>query len=143
LLRRGSLLYWLAFSLLSGLAFTAWDLYLDPQMVAQELWRWQTPGGYFGIPWQNYLGWVVTSSLLTLLIRPAPLPRLPLLAIYGITWLFQAIGLGLFWGQPGPALAGFAGMGIFALSAGWTVRHEWKPFFGQLLPTFPAQSPTR
>ena len=30
-------------SLVSGLAFTAWDLFLDPQMVAWGVWQWETP----------------------------------------------------------------------------------------------------
>jgi hypothetical protein len=31
--------------------------------------------------------------------------------IYAITWLMETVGLGVFWGQPRPALAGFLGMG--------------------------------
>lgn len=118
--------YWLLFAAVSGAAFTAWDLYLDPQMVARGLWAWEPTSGatYFGIPWANYLGWWLTSSLLTLLIRPRQLPILPLLAIYAVTWIFQAIGLGLFWGQPGPALAGFAGMGLFTVLAFISTRIE-------------------
>jgi putative membrane protein len=117
--------YPLLFAALSGLAFTAWDLYLDPQMVWRGLWQWQSAGGYFGIPWSNYLGWWVASSLLTLIIRPRNLPVAPLLMIYTLTWLFQAIGLGVFWGQAEPALTGFAGMGLFALWAWRAVKAEW------------------
>ncbi|MBN2550249.1 MAG: carotenoid biosynthesis protein [Anaerolineales bacterium] len=109
--------YPLVFALVSGLAFTAWDLYLDPQMVSRGMWFWKEPGGYFGIPWANYLGWWFSASLLTLLARPPVPPREPLLLIYTLTWLFQAIGLGFFWGQTGPAIAGLAGMGVFALAA--------------------------
>jgi putative membrane protein len=100
---------------LAGLAFTAWDLYLDPQMVARHLWVWDRPGGYFGIPWVNFLGWWMAATLLTLLIRPDRLPRMRLIVIYSLTWAFQAVGLGIFWGQPGPAAAGFAGMGVFVV----------------------------
>jgi len=112
--------YRLRFAALSGLAFAAWDLYLDPQMVARGLWLWDEPGGYFGIPWLNYLGWWCSATLLTLIVMPGTheLPRLRLMIIYSLTWLFQVVGLGLFWGQPGPALCGFAGMGIFAIF-GW------------------------
>ena len=112
---------------LSGLVFTAWDLYLDPQMVLKGLWVWHEPSGYFGIPWSNYLGWWATASLLTLILlelRLLPInapdhsyARRPLLVIYSITWVFQVVALGVFWEQPGPALAGFAGMGVFALWA--------------------------
>ncbi len=107
------------FALLAGLAFTAWDLYLDPQMTARGLWVWQTPGAYFGIPWTNFAGWWLSSSLATLLVRPDNLPWRPLAVIYALTWAFQAVGLGFFWGQPGPAAAGFAGMGLFV---GWAWR---------------------
>lgn len=109
----------LIMAILSGAAFTAWDLYLDPQMVAKNLWLWDQAGGYFGIPWQNYLGWWGVSSLLTLILRPHNLPHRPLLLIYALTWLFQAVGLGLFWGQPWPALVGFIAMGAFICPLLW------------------------
>jgi putative membrane protein len=112
-------------AILTGAAFTAWDLYLDPQMVAHKLWLWDNPGGYFGIPWVNFLGWWLTSTLLTLLIRPSQLPHLRLMAIYVLTWIFQAIGLGIFWGMPGPALAGFLVMGAFFAWAGYREAKAW------------------
>lgn len=105
------------FAGIAGLAFTVWDFYLDPQMVAYGLWIWETPGGYFGIPWVNFAGWWLTSAVLTWIIHPRHLSRPPLLTIYTITWAFQAIGLGLFWGQPGPALVGFFGMGVFVFGS--------------------------
>jgi putative membrane protein len=103
------------FVVLSALAFTAWDLFLDPQMVAWGYWVWEQPGGYFGIPWVNYFGWFVSSALITLAVRPQQPPVAPLLAIYAITWFLQTIGLGLFWNMPGPALVGFVGMGLFVV----------------------------
>ncbi len=104
---------------LGGLAFTAWDLYLDPQMVAFGLWTWEETGGYFGIPWQNFAGWWVTSGLLLMLIPAHRLPFAPLVFIYGTIWLFQALGLGVFWGQPGPAVVGFVVMGGLLWVAEW------------------------
>ena len=105
------------FVFVSALAFTAWDLFLDPQMVAWGYWEWERPGVYFGIPLTNYLGWFVCAALLTLLVRPAYNPSLPLLVIYIITWALQSIGLAVFWGMPGPALAGFIGMGVIIFLA--------------------------
>jgi putative membrane protein len=107
----------IAFIAISALAFTAWDLFLDPQMVAWDFWRWAQPGGYFGIPWTNYLGWLLVSGLMTALVRPKNLPIVPLTAIYILTWLLQTIGQLFFWGLPGPALVGFLGMGLFILLA--------------------------
>jgi putative membrane protein len=104
--------------LLAGLALTAWDLFLDPQMVAWGLWVWDNPSGYFGIPWSNYLGWLGTAVLLTALIRPKNLPARPLLIIYTITWFLETFGLLFFWGLVGPAIVGGIVMGLFVW-LGW------------------------
>lgn len=105
------------YSLISALAFTAWDLFLDPQMVGWNFWEWEIPGQYFGIPLINYFGWLLVSALLTLAANPKDLPLLPLALVYTLTWFLQTIGQGVFWGQPGPAAFGFAGMGIFVFLA--------------------------
>ncbi len=105
------------FVFVSALAFTAWDLFLDPQMAAWGFWIWEQPGPYFGIPWVNYLGWLLVSALVTALARPRDLPLAPLVAVYAITWLLQTIGQGFFWSQPGPAICGFLGMGGMLLWA--------------------------
>lgn len=109
------------FVVLSALALTAWDLLLDPQMVAWNLWVWQEPGGYFGIPWLNFWGWFMTAVIVTLLVRPERLPVRPLLVIYTITWFLEVVGLALFWGMPGPALVGGLGMMLFVY-IGWRYR---------------------
>lgn len=109
-----------AFWLLSGLAITAWDLFLDPQMVGWGLWVWERKGGYFGIPWVNFLGWTLAGAAMTAVVsmlRPAPLPAAPLLAIYVLTWVLETVGLGVIWRRPGPALCGFLGMGGMVLWA--------------------------
>ncbi len=106
-----------AFILVSALAFTVWDLFLDPQMAAWGFWVWERPGGYFGIPWANYFGWLLASALLTALARPTDLPLRPLLLIYAITWALESIGLIVFWGLPGPGVVGFMVMGGMLLAA--------------------------
>ena len=109
----------------SALAFTAWDLFLDPQMVAWGLWRWSPPAGhrprYFGIPWINYAGWFAVSAVITGLLYPAAtaaadLPRDPLILIYGITWFLELFGQLFFWSLRGPAVAGGIGMGLCLLA---------------------------
>ncbi len=107
----------LRFVLISAGAFTAWDLFLDPQMVAWGYWQWTVAGGYFGIPWLNFIGWFLAATLITLVARPMALPQGTLLLIYGSTWLLQSIGQALFWAMPGPALVGFLVMGSFVLLA--------------------------
>lgn len=114
----------LAFAVMSAAAFTAWDLFLDPQMVSWNLWVWASRGArsgkrkmphYFGIPWTNYAGWFAVSLAITLALGPqaqlAQLPVSPLLLIYGLTWALEAFGLLAFWRMPGPALVGTLGMG--------------------------------
>ncbi len=101
------------FVVVSAAAFTAWDLFLDPQMVGWGYWVWVAPGGYFGIPWVNFGGWFLGATLLTLIIRPQTLPDMRLIMVYAVTWFLQTVGQFFFWGMPGPALAGGMGMGIF------------------------------
>ena len=106
-----------AFVGLSALAMTAWDLFLDPMMVAWGMWVWDDPGGYFGIPWINYLGWLLVSALVTILIHPGKLPVAPLLIIYNIIWLLKSAGLDFFWGILGPAIVGSFFMGSLTILA--------------------------
>ncbi len=42
-------------------ALTAWDLFLDPQMVGEGYWGWQRRGRYRGIPASNFVGWFLTA----------------------------------------------------------------------------------
>jgi putative membrane protein len=113
-----------SFIIISALAFTAWDLFLDPQMVGWDFWRWEVPGQYYGIPLSNYLGWFLVSALLTYISNPKDLPSGPLSLVYILTWVLQTLGQGIFWSQPGPALYGFAGSGIFILFAYIRSRNE-------------------
>lgn len=103
-------------------AMTAWDLFLDPQMVGWEFWVWANPGqfSYFGIPWLNYFGWFIGSALITAVFYPFQFQTLsatsqkPLWLIYALTCFFETFGLLLFWQLPGPALIGGLVMGYFA-----------------------------
>jgi uncharacterized membrane protein len=51
----------LAVAALGGAIMTAWDLSLDPLMVASNHWVWEVKGSYFGVPLQNYWGWWLTA----------------------------------------------------------------------------------
>ncbi len=112
---------WL-FVALSILAFVAWDLFLDPQMVTWDFWRWAQPSGYFGIPWSNYAGWALAALVMTLIVRPPEKPLRLLLVIYGLTWFFETFGLLFFWNLVGPALIGSVIMGGFLIGALWKMR---------------------
>lgn len=95
----------------AALAFTAWDLFLDPQMVAWNAWVWAVPGVYFGIPLLNFAGWLLVAFCVSLLLAPGSLPLAPLIMIYTVTCVLQTIGQLLFWQLAGPGVAGLAGMG--------------------------------
>jgi len=115
-----------AYIAVSAAAITAWDLFLDPQMVAWNFWQWDNPAGYFGIPWVNYAGWYFTGIVVTLLVRPYRfnLPVFPLLLIYGTVWFLQTIGQAIFWGQPGPAIVGSVVMGSLLAAAAYRYQQN-------------------
>jgi uncharacterized membrane protein len=112
---------------LSAMAVSAWDLLMDPLMVADGNWVWQVKGDYFGIPVHNYVGWLATTFCIYLVYRmvavrlvacpwednPIWFQDLPVWA-YVATWLGIA-AVAVEKGMPGVALAGFFGMGSFAL----------------------------
>ena len=57
-------------SLLTGLVMTSWDLSNDPLMADQiKAWVWVDGGPYFGIPIQNFYGWIVVSIVICFLYR--------------------------------------------------------------------------
>jgi putative membrane protein len=117
----------LTFVAVSAAGLTAWDLFLDPQMVGWNFWVWENPGLYFGIPLINYGGWLLVSGLVTLLVNPPELPPLPLVLVYAAVWFLQSVGQAVFWGQPGPALFGSLGMGGFMLIAWWRYQSAHPP----------------
>ncbi len=111
------------FILVSALTLVAWDLLLDPQMVHWDLWQWQSPGLYFGIPLSNYAGWFLVAVIVTWLVRPRDLPLVPLLIVFTATWFLEVFGLAFFWGMPGPAIVGGLAMGVFVW-LGWRTVAE-------------------
>jgi putative membrane protein len=50
---------------LGALLLTSWDFVLDPAMSQTSLpfWYWHQPGAFFGMPYQNFAGWMGTGSL--------------------------------------------------------------------------------
>jgi len=45
----------------AGMVMTAWDVVLDPAYVKAGAWVWEDGGPYFGVPRQNFLGWMLTT----------------------------------------------------------------------------------
>jgi uncharacterized membrane protein len=115
---------------LAALALTAWDVFLDPQMVRAGLWTWARHGEYVGIPLENYAGWLLTALILfygfSRLNGSQSNSRadvgltwfavLPVLS-YAWTWFGSSIVNVFWWGQPVVGLAGCVAMGVFAVPA--------------------------
>ncbi len=48
--------------LIAAVAMTAWDLAMDPVWAnIDHAWVWLEGGGYFGVPFSNYFGWLLTT----------------------------------------------------------------------------------
>jgi lycopene beta-cyclase len=110
--------------LLAPLALVAWDLGLDPLMVAQGFWSWQPEGPYYTVPLSNFLGWYLAGlALVYLLMRLEPKlaheeglePRI----VYTAQTFLMSVGLATF-GMPLAALVTFLAMGAISLRA-------WQP----------------
>lgn len=52
-----------AMALVAAMVMTAWDTVMDPGMSASGNWVWEQGGPYFGVPLQNYAGWVLTTFI--------------------------------------------------------------------------------
>ena len=115
-----------------GLAMAAWDVIMDPIMVAGGNWVWDVKGAYFGIPLQNFWGWwltVFTTFLLYLWLfgkgaKPgdAKFDRLAL-----ASYLFTAFGIvaaALVTGAGALALIGFFTMIPWAVAGGMKMLSE-------------------
>ncbi|MEV6280547.1 carotenoid biosynthesis protein [Nocardia sp. NPDC051832] len=108
-----------------------WDLFLDPQMVADGQWRWCDTGsglpGLEQIPLTNYAGWfgvgVVMASLLVgwerISARWADPGRAASVAVpvavFLWTWLGSALAHAVFLGLPASAGYGAVGMGLLGI----------------------------
>jgi len=113
-----------ATALTGGIALAAWDLFLDPQMVAQGNWTWadSTPAlpGVPGVPLTDYAGWLLISVLMTAALDrclPIPFPprKLAPAAVLAWTWLGSAVGNLMFFDRPWVALYGGLAMGTVTL----------------------------
>ncbi len=112
---------------LGAVALTAWDLFLDPQMVGEGYWTWPDGGAYRGIPLGNYAGWLLTSAAVMLLLeRLLPPARASRAAVaqYAVVAVMQTVGFAAFFGDAVVAAVGGAAMLPIAAAAVLRVRRS-------------------
>ncbi|MEO3775655.1 carotenoid biosynthesis protein [Micromonospora sp. B11E3] len=112
---------------LAAVGLAAWDLFLDPQMVAEGYWAWRdaTPAlpGLPGVPVSNYLGWLLFAVLLAAALRPLAGPTVdradgrdtPMFALYLWTYASSVLAHAVFLDLPASAAWGAAGMAVAAV----------------------------
>lgn len=107
---------------LGALLLTSWDFVLDPAMsqTTFPFWYWHQPGAFFGMPYQNFAGWMGTGSLFMTVAawlwgnKPIHLQRPavnPALIVYLSNFGFATV-MSLSAGFPIPVLLGLI-MGVF------------------------------
>lgn len=113
--------------LLAAWGLAAWDLYLDPQMVADGRWRWADPSpalpGVPDVPLSNHLGWLAVAVAMAAALHAIdrvrgeaerPHDGLPL-ALYCWTWLGSAAAHVVLLGLPASGAYGLVAMGVLGV----------------------------
>ncbi|MEW5809998.1 MAG: carotenoid biosynthesis protein [Actinomycetota bacterium] len=109
----------------SAYALTAWDVFLDPQMVAAGHWHWFDAAHTLplipGIPLTNYAGWLLVSTLMMVALhlllpsQEASTYSRPAAALYLWVYFSSVLGHAVFFGLPGSSITGGVLMGVVAL----------------------------
>ena len=111
--------------LVGGFGLAAWDLFLDPQMVAAGRWSWVLKGAHVpfekSIPLSNLFGWLLSGMLLMGLLnlllpkeRKKKTERTKHVEVLLIWTLFAVVIVNIFFfHQPGVALIGGLAFFIF------------------------------
>jgi putative membrane protein len=104
-------------------ALAAWDVFLDPQMVAAGAWRWSDPTphlpGVPDVPLSNYAGWLMVAVVVSAIVqwvlrRDEPRADAVPVALYLWTWIGSAVALAVFLHRPAAAAWGAVAMGVVA-----------------------------
>ncbi|MET0415453.1 MAG: carotenoid biosynthesis protein [Actinoplanes sp.] len=121
---------------LAAVGLAAWDLFLDPQMVAENYWQWRSPEpslpGVPGIPIGNYLGWlgfalVLMTALSWALGRagtePSPTDT-PMIVLWFWTYASSVLAHAVFLDLPASAVWGGVLMGAVVLPLAVRLRRR-------------------
>lgn len=120
--------------LVGAYGMVAWDVFLDPQMVADRRWRWHDPTpslpGVEGVPLTNYAGWfgvaLVLMLLLTVLLPRDSRPVSDAVPALLLGWTFVGYVVGNMWwfGSPSVALVGGIALGLLVIPYLWRVWED-------------------
>jgi uncharacterized membrane protein len=131
---------------LAGAGLAGWDLFLDPQMVAEGYWSWRDPSpalpGVPDVPVSNYLGWLLFAVLLMALLGPVAGPAAgladasdgPMYALYLWTYLGSVLAHAVFLGLPASAGWGGLAMAVVAGPLAVTLARRRRPQPGATAP---------
>lgn len=113
--------------LIGAWTITAWDLFLDPQMVGEGHWAFADPvpalPGSPGVPLTNYAGWLLTGLVIFWVLDHLPRThaddRLPHALM---AWMFASnvMAAAVFFDRPAVALWGGFAMGLTVVP--WAIR---------------------
>lgn len=116
-------------AVVGAIGLAGWDVFLDPQMVADGRWHWSDPTpslpGVDTVPLTNLVGWLAVAFVMMLALC-ATVPRdrgsetMPAVLLF---WTFVGSVAGnLFWfGSHSIALAGGIAMGVVVLPYTWVL----------------------
>ena len=108
--------------LFGAAALTAWDVFLDPQMVTEGYWQWATDGWYRGIPLTNYVGWMIGGAVVMTILefilphRGRPLHVTPVVH-YAVVGVMETVAFAFFFDDLLVAFAGAVAMLPISLAA--------------------------
>jgi len=88
---------------LGAAALTAWDVFLDPQMVDEGYWTWDGGGPWRDVPLSNYVGWFLVSAVVMVVLDrllPEPGGDPALLGLYAWWAVMSTLGFLVFFGDP-------------------------------------------
>jgi uncharacterized membrane protein len=129
--------------LTAGGALAAWDVFLDPQMVAAHSWTWRHPHpglpGVHGVPLTNLAGWLLAATVLMTVVElalptdtatsAAQASRPPEVVVPAVllawTWLGSVVGNAVFFDRPWVAMWGGLLLGAFVAPYLLVVRARW------------------
>jgi len=96
----------------TAIGLTLVDMVLDPGAVFLGFWRYADPGLYYGVPWSNFAGWVISGAVGAALIeifrylRPSLLPA-PMQLMWSLLLIiFFWTAFAVFAGMPFPFIIG-------------------------------------